>query len=145
MIQNWTMKWVAVAAIAAAITLPAAGVTVTVRADQGKPISPDLFGIFFEDINYAADGGLYAELVQNRSFEYTAADHNGLERADGLGTGHARRRPGRGGKVETADAAQRRKSALRGRDRGGFGRRAAWDLMNSAASTGFRSKAGEQV
>jgi len=36
----------------------------------GKPISPDLFGIFFEDINYAADGGLYAELVQNRSFEY---------------------------------------------------------------------------
>ena len=75
MIQNWTMKWVAVAAIAAAITLPAAGVTVTVRADQGKAISPDLFGIFFEDINYAADGGLYAELVQNRSFEYTAADH----------------------------------------------------------------------
>ncbi len=36
----------------------------------GKPISPDLFGLFFEDINYSADGGLYAELVQNRSFEY---------------------------------------------------------------------------
>jgi alpha-L-arabinofuranosidase len=36
----------------------------------GKAISPDLFGIFFEDLNYAADGGLYAELVQNRSFEY---------------------------------------------------------------------------
>jgi len=36
-----------------------------------RPISPDLWGIFFEDINYAADGGLYAELVQNRSFEYT--------------------------------------------------------------------------
>lgn len=41
----------------------------------GKPISPDLFGIFFEDINYAADGGLYAELIQNRSFEYTALDN----------------------------------------------------------------------
>ncbi len=40
-----------------------------------KAISPDLFGIFFEDINYAADGGLYAELVQNRSFEYTRADN----------------------------------------------------------------------
>lgn len=43
----------------------------------GTAISPDLFGIFFEDINYAADGGLYAELVQNRSFEYSAADHGG--------------------------------------------------------------------
>lgn len=41
----------------------------------GKPISPDLFGIFFEDINYAADGGLYAELIQNRSFEYSALDN----------------------------------------------------------------------
>src|SRR5437867_925897 len=40
----------------------------------GKPISPDLFGIFFEDLNYAADGGLYAELVQNRSFEYQATE-----------------------------------------------------------------------
>ena len=43
----------------------------------GKPISPDLFGIFFEDISYAADGGLYAELIQNRSFEYTPADRYG--------------------------------------------------------------------
>lgn len=37
---------------------------------SGKKISTDLIGAFFEDINYAADGGLYAELVQNRSFEY---------------------------------------------------------------------------
>jgi alpha-N-arabinofuranosidase len=41
---------------------------------SGKPISADLWGIFFEDINYAADGGLYAELVQNRSFEYQAIE-----------------------------------------------------------------------
>ncbi|MDJ1468863.1 alpha-L-arabinofuranosidase C-terminal domain-containing protein [Xanthocytophaga flava] len=40
----------------------------------GKKISPTLFGLFFEDINYAADGGLYAEMIQNRSFEYTPAD-----------------------------------------------------------------------
>ena len=40
-------------------------------------ISPDLFGIFFEDISYAADGGLYGELVQNRSFEYGPADRKG--------------------------------------------------------------------
>lgn len=41
---------------------------------HGKPISPDLFGVFFEDLNYAADGGLYAELIQNRSFEYSPSD-----------------------------------------------------------------------
>jgi len=42
----------------------------------GKKISSDLFGLFFEDINYAADGGLYAELVQNRSFEYNPAERS---------------------------------------------------------------------
>lgn len=41
---------------------------------KSKSISKDLFGIFFEDINYAADGGLYAELIQNRSFEYSPTD-----------------------------------------------------------------------
>ena len=35
----------------------------------------DLFGIFFEDLNHAADGGLYAELIQNRSFEFDPVDH----------------------------------------------------------------------
>lgn len=35
----------------------------------GKPISPLLWGIFFEEINHAGDGGIYAELVRNRSFE----------------------------------------------------------------------------
>jgi alpha-N-arabinofuranosidase len=43
-------------------------------AQGGKKISPDLFGLFFEDINYSADGGLYAELVQNRSFEYNPSE-----------------------------------------------------------------------
>jgi len=37
----------------------------------------DLYGLFFEDINHAADGGLYAELVQNRSFEYCEMDRKG--------------------------------------------------------------------
>lgn len=36
----------------------------------------DLFGIFFEDLNHAADGGLYGELIQNRSFEFSPADHS---------------------------------------------------------------------
>jgi hypothetical protein len=42
----------------------------TVHMDQpGATVSPTLYGLFFEDINRAGDGGLYAELVQNRSFE----------------------------------------------------------------------------
>ena len=36
----------------------------------GAPIQKTMYGIFFEDINYAADGGLYGELVKNRSFEF---------------------------------------------------------------------------
>lgn len=40
-------------------------------SDLGPPIPKTLFGIFFEDINHAVDGGLYAELIMNRSFEYT--------------------------------------------------------------------------
>ena len=39
----------------------------------GAPIQNTMYGIFFEDINYAADGGLYAELVKNRSFEFPNA------------------------------------------------------------------------
>lgn len=42
---------------------------------QGAKIDDTMYGVFFEDINRAADGGLYAELVQNRSFEYSTADN----------------------------------------------------------------------
>ena len=40
----------------------------------GKPIAevqPTMWGIFFEDINFGADGGIYAELIKNRSFEFS--------------------------------------------------------------------------
>ena len=37
---------------------------------NGAPVQSTMYGIFFEDINYAADGGLYAELLKNRSFEF---------------------------------------------------------------------------
>ncbi|CCK31379.1 Alpha-N-arabinofuranosidase 1 [Streptomyces davaonensis JCM 4913] len=43
--------------------------------DRGAKIDDTMYGVFFEDINRAADGGLYAELVQNRSFEYSTADN----------------------------------------------------------------------
>lgn len=51
--------------------------TLTINVFGEKKISEKLIGVFFEDISYAADGGLYAEMVQNRDFEYTPADHKG--------------------------------------------------------------------
>jgi alpha-N-arabinofuranosidase len=48
-----------------------ADVRLVVRADRpGAQISPTMYGVFFEDINFGADGGLYGELVKNRSFEF---------------------------------------------------------------------------
>ncbi len=44
-------------------------------AATGPTIDKTMYGVFFEDINRAADGGLYAELVQNRSFEYSTDDN----------------------------------------------------------------------
>ena len=37
--------------------------------EKGAEVAPSMYGIFFEEINHAGDGGLYAELVKNRSFE----------------------------------------------------------------------------
>lgn len=51
-------------------------VTGTIQPTQLKhPISDTMYGVFFEDINFAADGGLYAELIRNRSFEFPDALH----------------------------------------------------------------------
>ena len=59
-------------AFAAGMTLTAIGQNVMdVNTKKlGAPIQSTMYGIFFEDINYAADGGLYGELVKNRSFEF---------------------------------------------------------------------------
>lgn len=59
--------------IALLLPLPLPAATATIEVETGRTVStfsPTMHGIFFEDINYAADGGLYAELVQNRSFEH---------------------------------------------------------------------------
>ena len=77
---------------------PAPDYTVTVDpAARGAAIDDTMYGVFFEDINYAADGGLYAELVRNRSFEFLPVDRagwNGLTAwtptAVGGGSGTAR-------------------------------------------------------
>lgn len=48
----------------------------TIRIRPAQPVKElgDLFGLFFEDLNHAADGGLYPEMVQNRSFEFCELD-----------------------------------------------------------------------
>lgn len=56
--------------LAAGLTNRAANAELTVHMDKpGVAVSPTLYGAFFEDINRAGDGGLHAELVQNRAFE----------------------------------------------------------------------------
>jgi len=58
--------------------------TLRVNVDApGTPISPLLYGIFFEEINHAGDGGLYAELVRNRSFEDAETPEGWLLVTDG--------------------------------------------------------------
>lgn len=55
-----------------------------VSSEKGADISDTMVGLFFEDINYAADGGLYAEMVENRSFESRYVDNVDFEpRYDG--------------------------------------------------------------
>jgi alpha-L-arabinofuranosidase len=66
------MKNLFAVALLASVVIPAAAQTakISVAVDHpGHKISPTLWGIFFEDINLSADGGLYPELVRNRSFE----------------------------------------------------------------------------
>ena len=43
---------------------------ITISQRKRADIMPDMMGLFFEDINYAADGGLYAEMLENRAFEF---------------------------------------------------------------------------
>ena len=60
-----------VMAFVSALTLSAQTYVMDVNTKKlGAPVQPTMYGIFFEDINYAADGGLYAEMVKNRSFEF---------------------------------------------------------------------------
>ena len=60
-------------ALALAATMQASAQTNVMEVNvkkAGAPVQSTMYGMFFEDINYAADGGLYGELVKNRSFEF---------------------------------------------------------------------------
>ncbi|MDT0567313.1 alpha-L-arabinofuranosidase C-terminal domain-containing protein [Streptomyces sp. DSM 3412] len=80
---RWRLGLTATAFLVAAASVPAPAhaedvtdYAITVDpAARGAKIDDTMYGVFFEDINRAADGGLYAELVQNRSFEYSTADN----------------------------------------------------------------------
>jgi hypothetical protein len=62
--------WLAAGVLAAAISTNAQPAKITVdAAHPAHAIAPTLWGIFFEDINMSTDGGIYPELVRNRSFE----------------------------------------------------------------------------
>ncbi len=61
-------------------SLKSVNASVTIDNSKCKKISDMLIGAFFEDINYAADGGLYAELIQNRDFEYVLSDKEGRDK-----------------------------------------------------------------
>lgn len=83
---RWRLALTATGIMAASFLVPAApgnaaaedttdyAITVDPKT-KGAKIDDTMYGVFFEDINRAADGGLYSELVQNRSFEYSTADH----------------------------------------------------------------------
>lgn len=61
----------AAAAVTMAVSASAATNHLTLQTNKpGAEVKPTMYGLFFEDINYAADGGLYAELIKNRSFEF---------------------------------------------------------------------------
>lgn len=58
-------------ALSTAMTAAAQGNIMEINTKKvGAPVQPTMYGMFFEDINYAADGGLYGEKVKNRSFEF---------------------------------------------------------------------------
>ena len=63
-------NWLAAAALSTALAAGAQPAKISVAVNQpAHAISPTLWGIFFEDINMSADGGIYPEMVRNRSFE----------------------------------------------------------------------------
>ena len=64
-------KLITLCLLAASLTVTAQTHVLDINTKKlGAPVQPTMYGIFFEDINYAADGGLYAEMVKNRSFEF---------------------------------------------------------------------------
>ncbi|GAB7191828.1 alpha-L-arabinofuranosidase C-terminal domain-containing protein [Kineococcus sp. NUM-3379] len=121
---------------------PAPEYTVTADpAARGAEIDDTMYGVFYEDINYAADGGLYAELVRNRSFEFLPVDRAGW---NGLTAWTPTAAVGGSGTATTVDDAARLnernrthlKLSLTSPEGGWYG------VSNSGYNTGVPLKAG---
>jgi len=87
---NYMTKRTTFAALLVAATMGLSAQKPMSAPAGGKAISDELIGIFFEDISSSADGGLYAELVQNGSFEFNLTERDGW----GAGTAWKMIRPG---------------------------------------------------
>ncbi|WP_031110142.1 alpha-L-arabinofuranosidase C-terminal domain-containing protein [Streptomyces sp. NRRL S-146] len=98
---------------------------------QGAKIDDTMYGVFFEDINRAADGGLYAELVQNRSFEYSPADNGSYTPLTSWSVG---------GTAQVVDDAGR----LNERNRNYLSLGAGSSVTNSGYNTGIRVEQGKR-
>lgn len=59
------------------------GLQLNINSKEAIGSTKDLFGIFFEDINHSADGGVYAELIQNRAFEFDPVDNGSYHHLTG--------------------------------------------------------------
>jgi len=111
-------------------------------ASAGPTIDPSMYGVFYEDINRAADGGLYAELVQNRSFEYSPTDNRGYT---GLTSWSSSATAGGSGTLATANDDARLddhnrtylRATLTNPSGGTFG------VSNAGYNTGVRLEAGK--
>lgn len=70
--MNKHLTFLSALALTTGLSLQAQNVNqMVIQANKiGAEIQPTMYGHFFEDINYGADGGLYAELIKNRSFEF---------------------------------------------------------------------------
>ncbi|MFD3824223.1 alpha-L-arabinofuranosidase C-terminal domain-containing protein [Streptomyces sp. NPDC058625] len=129
----------ATALLTAAVLLPAPAhaedvtdytITVDPRA-EGAAIDDTMYGVFFEDINRAADGGLYAELVQNRSFEYSTADNGSYTPLTSWTAG---------GTAEVRDDSGR----LNERNRNYLSLEAGSSVTNAGYNTGVRVEQGKR-
>jgi alpha-L-arabinofuranosidase len=116
----------------------------TLTADstgRGAKIDRTMYGVFFEDINRAADGGLYAELVQNRSFEYDPADNAAYTSM----TSWAPTSTGGAGAVQVVDDAgrlnERNRRYLKLDLNGGAGE---YGVANSGYNSGIRVENGKR-
>src|SRR3954468_14860896 len=88
-ILRTNVVWFFSAALCASLGLrEAAAAALTIDTSKpGARINPAMWGVFFEDINFGADGGLYAELVKNRGFEFPEPLMGWTKLSPGVATG----------------------------------------------------------